>query len=193
LLLAAGILAVFTGVLPAAPAARLALSVVDASGKPLACRVLVRPAGGDCLVPDGATDLVIGPDRWFMSAGKVELDVPVGSLELRVEHGLEYKRIKQTLDVPHRGLTRTLRPERWIDMHKLGYRCGENHTHVTSPIYVTVGGRGPAVARSIAEARRMLDRFEQFAARTASDTYRPALRHAVAEARSRLDRTTVGP
>jgi len=102
------------------------ISAVDGTGEPLPCRVLVRPAGGECVIPDDAVDLVIGPDRWFYSDGRLQLDVPAGRVELRVEHGLEYKRVKQSVVVPEAGLEKTLRLVRWIDMRKLGYRYGED-------------------------------------------------------------------
>ncbi len=68
----------------------LELVVVDGNETEVPCRVLVRPLGGDCLLPGGATELAIGPDRWFMAAGRVRLPVPAGKVEIRVERGLEY-------------------------------------------------------------------------------------------------------
>jgi hypothetical protein len=58
----------------------------------------------------------------------------------------------------------------------------------TSPIYVTVGGRGPTVRRSVEEGLRMLGRFEAFAADNADMAYRESIRSAVDEARARLKR-----
>lgn len=57
----------------------------------------------------------------------------------------------------------------------------------TSPVYVTVGGSGARVERSVAEARRMLDAFERFAEKTADPRYLPELRDALQRARRRLD------
>ena len=56
----------------------------------------------------------------------------------------------------------------------------------TSPVYVTVDGRGPAVAGSFAEAERMLAAFEQFARRTAASELLPELLRDVATARKNL-------
>ena len=56
----------------------------------------------------------------------------------------------------------------------------------TSPIYVTVGGRGARVEASIAEARALLDAFEKFARETAAPEFRNEIMDAVATARTKL-------
>lgn len=56
----------------------------------------------------------------------------------------------------------------------------------TSPVYITVDGRGPAVTQSFAEAERMLAAFEQFATRTAEPALLPALLRDVETARAKL-------
>ena len=61
----------------------------------------------------------------------------------------------------------------------------------TSPIYVTVGGRDPAVRRSIEEGLRMLDRFQAFASDNADPAYRASILSAVGEARTNLRRRLV--
>lgn len=115
---------------PVATAAPLRLEIVDALAERIACRIVVRPMGADCLVPQGTVELEIGPDRWFMSDGAVSLEVPPGRVEVRVERGLEFRRIKRILDVPSAGLARSFTLNRWIDLGALGYRSGENHLHV---------------------------------------------------------------
>ncbi len=57
----------------------------------------------------------------------------------------------------------------------------------TSPVYVTVDGKGPRVARSIEEARRMLATFEKYAATITSEENLGEVREAVKEARKRLE------
>lgn len=47
----------------------LSLTVLDDLGRPLPCRVLLRPIGEKCRVPKGATSLTIGPDILFMFYG----------------------------------------------------------------------------------------------------------------------------
>jgi len=107
----------------------LELTVTDGPGKLLPCRVSVRPPGGEGVVPEGATQLEFGPNRWFVSAGHCKLKVPDGKILLRVERGTEYVRIKQTVQIL--GATaKTVQLHRWVDLRRRGYLCGENHLHV---------------------------------------------------------------
>ena len=48
--------------------------------------------------------------------------------------------------------------------------CGLRFAH-TSPIYVTVGGKGAYVTSSVKEAQKMLESFERFARKTAAGEY----------------------
>ena len=77
----------------------LELTIQDESGENLPCRILIRPEGKECLAPDGAVTLLIGPDLWFYSDGKEQLQVPAGKTLLRVEHGLEFHRFKEEIDL----------------------------------------------------------------------------------------------
>ena len=61
----------------------------------------------------------------------------------------------------------------------------------TSPIYVTVGGKGAVLRESVEEGFRMLDRFEDFTRETASPEYVKPTLEAVAEAR-RVLRSKLG-
>jgi len=110
----------------------LELQVLDEAGERIPSRVMIRPLGGDCVVPDNATELTIGPDRWFMAPGQVQVEVPPGEVEVRVERGLEYSPFKETLKVQGSNTERTVKLKRWIDMKKRGYLSGENHLHVDS-------------------------------------------------------------
>ena len=109
----------------------LELQVRDDSGEEVPCRVLVRPHGGDCVVPEGAVELVIGPDRWFTAPGQVLVEVPEGDVEIRVERGLEYAPFRNTLRVSG-ATTEIVTLNRWINMKERGYFSGENHLHVDS-------------------------------------------------------------
>jgi hypothetical protein len=111
-------------------AADLQVKVIDQQGRPLACRVLVRPAGGECIVPEGAVVVPVPPDRWFACPGEAMVEVPEGDVLLRVERGLEYVRFKQQIEVTAPETTRTVTLQRWIDMRSRGYLCGENHIHI---------------------------------------------------------------
>ncbi len=114
------------------PAAVLELEVVDEQGDPLPARVLVRPRGGECVVPEDAVQLRIGVDCWFMSSGKSRVEVPAGRAEVRVERGLEYVREKQNVEVSEPRASRQIVLRRWVDMSERGYLCGENHIHVAA-------------------------------------------------------------
>ncbi|WP_438480364.1 CehA/McbA family metallohydrolase [Oleiharenicola lentus] len=57
----------------------------------------------------------------------------------------------------------------------------------TSPVYVRVAGEGARVARSLDEARRMLDAFAGFARTHASPAHLPEITAALDEARRRLN------
>jgi hypothetical protein len=48
--------------------------------------------------------------------------------------------------------------------------CRLRYAH-TSPIYVTVGGKGPYLTSSVKEAQKMLESFERFARKTAAGGY----------------------
>lgn len=67
---------------------------------------------------------------------------------------------------------------------------GEHPTRLrfghTSPIYVTVGGSGARVMRSVTEARLILDSFEKFARDAASEEFRAEILEPLASARVKL-------
>ncbi|MBC8868775.1 MAG: CehA/McbA family metallohydrolase [Planctomycetes bacterium] len=113
-----------------APAAELRIKVVDEQSRPLPCRVLVRPAGGDCIMPEGAVTVPIPPDKWFACVDSAIVEVPEGDVLLRVERGLEYVRFKQEIKATAPETTKIVTLRRWIDMRSRGYMCGENHVHV---------------------------------------------------------------
>lgn len=133
-LLALALLVVLASLAAESRAATLELRVVDEGGRPLPCRVAVRPTQGPGLVPEGAVELPIGPERWFISPGESMLAVPAGKLQLWIECGLEFVRFKETIDVAEPRATRTVTLKRWIDMGGRGYRSGESHLHVDPPL-----------------------------------------------------------
>jgi hypothetical protein len=116
-----------------ADGSRFELSVVDEQGAALPCRVLLRPSGGECVVPEGAVELAIGPDRWFMSPGRTVVNVPAGLLGVRVEHGLEFQRYKGDVHVGSEPTLQQVTLPRWVNMRERGYLCGENHVHLDTP------------------------------------------------------------
>jgi hypothetical protein len=56
----------------------------------------------------------------------------------------------------------------------------------TSPIFVTVDGKGAAVPESLRQASRMLDGFERLALSTAAEPYRSEILEALRSARAKL-------
>lgn len=124
-------------------AATLDLHVQDEQNQALPCRVLVRPVGGPCAIPPDAVEVPNGPDRWFVSPGHSLLEVAPGDIELRVERGPEYTRVKKQLRVEAAATSHTVTLPRWIDMRERGYLCGENHVHVPfeqlAPMFVAEG------------------------------------------------------
>jgi len=65
-----------------------------------------------------------------MSAGSSRVNLPAGQALLRVEHGLEYERFKEVIDITDGTTTKTITLPRWVNMKNHGYACGENHLHV---------------------------------------------------------------
>ena len=120
--------------LPKLSAAELEVQIVDEQGSPLPARVLVRPQGGECVLPEDAVELRVGPDRWFMSPGESRVEVPSGRAQVRVERGLEYVRYKEDIEVPQPQVTARITLRRWVDMRGRGYLCGENHIHVDASV-----------------------------------------------------------
>ena len=116
----------------AANAGTLELTTLAESGRPLPCRILIRGSDGRCAIPDDAVTLTTGRDEWFISPGACRVQVPKGDTSIRIEHGPEYARIKQLLNVQNDREARTYRLRRWIEMRQRGYLCGENHLHVAA-------------------------------------------------------------
>ena len=114
--------------------AELELQIVDEQGNPLPARILVRAQGGECVLPDDAVELRVGPDRWFMSPGESRVEVPFGPAQVRVERGLEYVRYNDTVDISQAQVTVRIALPRWVDMKGRGYLCGENHIHVDASV-----------------------------------------------------------
>lgn len=104
----------------------------EAAGRIVPARVRVRDASGLDHVPEGGYVVKIGPsDRWFVSEGKTQIPILAGRIEIRVERGLEYAPIKQTIDVPA-GVSHPveIKLHRWINMRDRGYVSGEDHVHL---------------------------------------------------------------
>lgn len=115
-------------------ATNLKIEIVDAeTGKLTPARVLIYDINGKSYFPENAVTLQIGNEIWFMSSGISEVNVDSENIQLRVERGKEYERVKRVL-----ALTGDQKNEikivlnRWINMKNLGYLSAENHIHRSS-------------------------------------------------------------
>ncbi len=113
--------------------ALLELIVSDSETRePIAARVRLRDQFGKDYVPDGAIEVPIARDRWFMTPGTVRATVAPGKLTVRVERGTEYQPVMESVKlVAGEPLRHKIALKRWIDLKKLGYAAGENHLHVS--------------------------------------------------------------
>ena len=67
-----------------------------------------------------------------MSSGRCTLDVPEGTVTIRAEHGLEFRRFKDRIEVSGNRTVKRITLKRWVDLRRQGYACGENHLHMDS-------------------------------------------------------------
>jgi TolB protein len=90
------------------PMGRIALRVIDPSGKPLAARVFVTGADGRAYAPDDAwmqaDDSFTRSERrfeahYFESTGVSEIPAPAGPVSFDVMHGFEYRLEQRHLEV----------------------------------------------------------------------------------------------
>ncbi len=125
---------VFVGLLSAwAFGAELQLKIVDGpDGPTVQARVRIRDERGVDHAPAGAVLVRLGQrDRWFVSDGRCQVTVPAGSIDLRIEHGTEYRPYRTSLTLTdNTPLAHAAALSRWIDMRQRGYLCGEDHLHV---------------------------------------------------------------
>jgi hypothetical protein len=71
------------------------------------------------------------------------VEIAPGAVELRIERGHEFTRVKKQVLIGDDTTAHTITLRRWIDMRKLGYLCGESHVHVPfeqlAPMFVAEG------------------------------------------------------
>jgi predicted amidohydrolase YtcJ/Tol biopolymer transport system component len=122
------------------PTARLALEVVDASGRAVPARVSVTGPDGRSYVPDDAwrhaDDAFDRAERrfeyaYFHASGRAELTVPAGRVAVEVLRGLEHRPVRQEVSVSA-GETARLRVvlERIADLPADGWWSGDLHVHM---------------------------------------------------------------
>ena len=84
----------------AATTGTLELSIVDSStGRVVPARVLLRDHLGKDHVPAGLKAIPVAQDKWFVALGPGKRELPAGVVSIRVERGLEYEPIKDTVTI----------------------------------------------------------------------------------------------
>lgn len=127
---------------------RVAVRVIDASdGKELASRIHFHGAHGEYLPPLGHTDVVnnhwgqhvggdlkLGSMSYAYVPGHFEIMLPVGQVGVEVVHGFEYRVLRTMLEIEPEQKEIVLTLERWSDIRRRGYYCGDVHVHFLDPI-----------------------------------------------------------
>ncbi|MGY2803947.1 CehA/McbA family metallohydrolase [Bradyrhizobium sp. USDA 4506] len=127
---------------------RLCVRVVDASdGTELPSRVHFRGAHGEYLPPlahaalvDDAwgqnvgADLRLGSMSYAYVPGRFEIMLPVGKVAAEIVHGFEYKVIRTALEIKPGQTELLFELERWSDMRRRGWYCGDVHVHFLDPV-----------------------------------------------------------
>ncbi len=68
----------------------------------------------------------------FYADGTYETKVPVGTYEIDVSHGIEYRFFKKTIEVQKDKVVDVdAKLERWADMPSEGWHSGDDHVHLT--------------------------------------------------------------
>lgn len=110
--------------------------VDDASGEPLAARVAVTNTEGEFLEIDGRHEHVqyLGK-RWCYVDGSFGLAIPQGGVQLEIRRGFETRPLSGTVagNASGKGIQRTFRLRRWIDMRRQGYANGDINAHLPVP------------------------------------------------------------
>ena len=111
----------------AQPTGRLEVTVTEAGGGPLPCRVHLT-VGGKSVYPKGLPRFE--RDRHFCCPGTFAVDVSPGRAALHIERGPEYLAFRTQLDVQAgRARRQAVVLKRWIDMNDRGWYSGDLHVH----------------------------------------------------------------
>lgn len=112
-------------------ATNLKIKIIDSeTNKSVPARVLIKDSNGTSFYPENSVTLQIGDEIWFMSTGNSEINIDSDKIELRVERGKEYERVKQTVNLTGKE-TKEIKIilKRWINLKNMGYLSAENHLH----------------------------------------------------------------
>lgn len=67
---------------------------------------------------------------YFWTDGQFEIQGDEGAVDLSFWHGLEYIPLRKTVNIERGGKSVDIYLERWINLRKSGWYCGENHFHL---------------------------------------------------------------
>ncbi|TKV74026.1 hypothetical protein FDV58_34030 [Bradyrhizobium elkanii] len=127
---------------------RLCVRVLDASdGQELSSRVHFRGAHGEYLPPLAHTafvddgwgqnvggDLRLGTMSYAYVPGRFEIMLPVGKVAAEIVHGFEYKVVRTSFEIRPGQTELRFALERWSDIRRRGYYCGDVHVHFLDPV-----------------------------------------------------------
>ncbi len=140
------------------PMGRLRIDITE-NGLPVPARVSVTTPDGRSFVPESAwrhaDDYYDRAERriehgYFHTTGSVDVGVPAGRVTVEVTRGLEYRPVRQTLDVAdERTHELNIGLERMADWPARGWWSGDLHVHMN---YGGAYRATPATLRAMAEA-----------------------------------------
>lgn len=120
------------------PPGSLVVEVLDETGAPTPARVYLKGADGRAHAPEGTMHRIVNGefgqphagDAYFYTAGRIDLAVPAGEVELEIIKGLEYQPVRLTVPVaPDRPARATVRLERLARLKADGWYSGDVHVH----------------------------------------------------------------
>ena len=136
---------------------RLRIDVTE-NGRYVPARVSVTAPDGRSFVPEGAwrhaDDYYDRAERqveygYFHTRGGSDVLVPAGPVTVEVTRGLEYRPVRQTVDVPEAGRDLAVALERLADWPARGWWSGDLHVHMN---YGGAYRATPTTLRAMAEA-----------------------------------------
>ncbi|HUT34139.1 MAG TPA: CehA/McbA family metallohydrolase [Planctomycetota bacterium] len=109
------------------PQGRLEVTITEAGGGHLPCRVHLMAEGKPVYAPGLPR---FERDPHFCCPGQFAVDVPVGKVSLRIERGPEYVPFTTELTVNDgQAVQLPVQLARWIDMNERGWYSGDLHVH----------------------------------------------------------------
>ena len=117
---------------PVVATGRVRLTVSGPDGRPMPARVYVDASDGRAYSPDGAFHraMMVTDRHYFHTSGTTELELPAGRTTIEAVRGFSYRPAAVTVNVSA-GTTQTatIRLERLMDVHALGWYSGDGHVH----------------------------------------------------------------